>query len=64
MPSEYPMTVDGVTWVNSSAFIVEKAGPCFFCGNDTYIVDINFNWYYCQEDDEAIRKDLEKLDNG
>jgi hypothetical protein len=60
--TQYPHTDEhGVTWVNPSAFVVDKAGPCFFCKKATNIVDVDWGSYYCGNDDEEIRRDLDSL---
>lgn len=59
----YPYVDDqGTTWLDANTFTVPEWGACFFCGNDTHRVDINYAWYYCGLDDDLIAEDLRRLD--
>ena len=60
---EYPYVDElGFEWLDCNTFSTGEFGICFFCGTSTDKIDINFDAYYCGNDDESIRRELNKLE--
>jgi len=65
--NEYPMRDGyGTYWYDPSGMHSDEPGECFMCRKLTNRIDIDFHGYFCdsEECNEAIRKDLERLNGG
>jgi len=59
----FPYTDDiGCVWIDQSAWLADRAEPCFICKTPTKRLDVDYSGHYCgsTECEEVIRKDLER----